>query len=96
MFTPLRGKIVLRQTREDICSLEVVAAIRLLKKNTPPGIDKLPPTLFKLFLKCDAIIVLLTELYNKVFHHGNLPASWAVEYIRPIFKRGDKNNPNNY
>ena len=40
---------------EDICEKEVLAAIRLLKQNTSPGLDYLPPALFKLFQRNNII-----------------------------------------
>jgi len=38
----------------------------------------------------------IADLFNKVFDSGHIPESWSHGYIVPIYKKGDKNDPNNY
>ena len=81
---------------DDICEEEIKAAIRRLKPNTSPGLDGLPPTLFKLFHGNDTIITFLNTLFNTVLEHGIFPTSWASGYIKPLYKGGRKTDPQNY
>ena len=66
---------------DDICEEEIKTTIRRLKSNTSPGLDGLPPTLFKLFHGNDTIITFLNTLFNTVLKSGIFPTSWASEYI---------------
>ena len=36
------------------------------------------------------------KLFNKIFNSGHYPENWSTGCIVPIFKKGDKNDPNNY
>ena len=81
---------------DDIYEEEIRAAIRRLKPNTSPGLDGLPPTLFKLFHGNDTIITFLNTLFNAVLKNGIFPTSWASGYIKPIYKGGKKTDPQNY
>ena len=66
----------------------------LQKSNKAPGQDGLPPALFKLF--DGRLVNHLTLLFNKVLSTGIYPKTWSVGNIKPIHKKGDKTNPNNY
>ena len=35
-------------------------------------------------------------MFNKIFSAGFFPQSWSLGYIVPIYKKGDKNDSNNY
>ena len=35
-------------------------------------------------------------MFNIIFNSGHFPTSWSKGYIVPIFKKGDKNDTNNY
>ena len=38
----------------------------------------------------------VTNCFNKIFDSGIFPKAWSCGYIVPIYKKGDKNSPNNY
>ena len=73
---------------------EILRAIKKQKSNKAPGQDGLPPALFKLF--DGRLVNHLTLLFNKVLSTGIYPKTWSVGNIKPIHKKGDKTNPNNY
>jgi hypothetical protein len=38
----------------------------------------------------------LEKLFNSILNSGSYPTSWAQGIIVPIYKKGDKSNPDNY
>ena len=38
----------------------------------------------------------ITDMFYKIFSAGFFPQSWSLGYIVPIYKKGDKNDSNNY
>ena len=41
-------------------------------------------------------VTFFTQLFNKIFSEGVYPEQWSRSVIVPLFKRGDKDIPNNY
>ena len=35
-------------------------------------------------------------LFDKTLEHGIIPSDWKLAEVRPIFKKGKKDNPGNY
>ena len=58
------------------------------------GLDKIP---YK-FLKIAAVIVApsLTQIFNKIISTGIFPTDWKLAKVTPIFKKGKKDEMNNY
>ena len=56
---------------DEIFEGEVFCAIKRLKQNKAPGLDELPPELFKAFN--NELIVFLTRIFNVVFSRGIFP-----------------------
>ena len=73
---------------------EITAALNTLKKNKTPGIDGIPPLVFKLFN--DKLIMFTTALINKLLEEESYPDAWSLGIIKPILKKGDKKCPSNY
>ena len=65
-----------------------------MKSNKSPGVDGLPTTIFK--SASDPLMNLLVSLYNQVLKTGQYPSEWCMGLIKPIHKRGEKKDPNNY
>ena len=62
--------------------------------NISPGIDGL---LYEFFVECkDIMIPILCNLFNVSLHSGIFPENWCNGTIIPVFKKGDKNDVNNY
>ena len=62
---------------------EVWGAINALKHNKAPGLDRLPPELFKMFNQ--ELVGFLTSLYNIVYSSGIYPKCWSLGCIVPIY-----------
>lgn len=72
----------------------VLRAIKKLKINSSGGPDGIPPIFYK---RCSAVIAYpLSILFNLSFNSSLLPAVWLRAYVTPIYKKGDKTDPNNY
>ena len=78
----------------DILSVDVCTAIKQLKASKSPGMDGLPPSLFK---NCQGkLITLITSLFNKVMSTGEYPECWSNGLICSIHKSGPKSVLDNY
>ena len=78
---------------DAISPIEVEASIKKLNSNKAAGIDGIPPGLLKILP--DDWILLLTFILNKVFD-GNYPLRWTQMKFFTIFKKGQRNDPQNY
>ena len=65
-----------------------------MKYNKAPGLDRLPPELFKMFNQ--ELVGFLTSLYNIVYSSGIYPKCWSLGCIVPIYKKGDESDTANY
>jgi hypothetical protein len=74
--------------------IAIVKVIEKLKTNTAHGPDGLPPILYK-SLKFQ-IAEPLSLLFKQIYQYGELPDKWKEATIRPIFKKGNSSDPNNY
>ena len=79
------------------CSItvqEVRSAIRSLKRGKAGAMDDI---INEYFIEgCDIIVCHLTDLFNIVFSRGYFPDAWTEGVIVPIYKKGDRNDVNNY
>ena len=73
---------------------EISAALKLLREDKSPGDDKVKSD----FMLCDEnnLKYVLTELFNKIYITGHFPDQWTTGVIVPIFKKGNKKNPENH
>jgi len=78
---------------QPIVDEEVTAAIQTLKRNKAPGVDGLPPEIFKGFNS--QLISFTTALINKLLEEEAYPDAWSTSIIKPIYEKGEKKNPNN-
>ena len=73
---------------------ELHAAVFRQKNNKSPGIDNIPCEIIK--AAYGVISPFLLNLYNRIYNTGEYPRSWGDGIITPIFKKGDKNEAQNY
>ena len=73
---------------------EIRVAIKALKTNKAPGLDGLPPVIFKSFN--NQLISFIAALFNKLLEQETYPDVWCTGIIKPIYKKSDARNPNNY
>jgi hypothetical protein len=73
---------------------EMEREIASLNKNSSVGCDKIPMLLIKQCL--GYIIKPLVHIYNVSFQSGIFPDQMKTAKIKPLFKKGDKQNMQNY
>jgi len=73
---------------------EVRAAVDKLKNNKAPGLDGIPSEILKEGYKCmeNRIYELIVQIWNE----ERIPLSWVKALIRPIHKKGDVQNCENF
>ena len=73
---------------------EMKEALDDLKKGKSPGLDQI--LLEYLIVLSETHGPLLLKLVNKIFSEHIYPTCWTVNFLKPIFKKGDKYDPDNY
>ena len=71
---------------------EIIAKkIKKMKDNKSPGVDGIPPKLFKEIVEQISI-----PLAKVLLEEGIVPSEWKEANITPLFKKGSKNKPEHY
>lgn len=73
---------------------ELSAAIKTLKGRKAPGIDLITNEILR--AGGPQLEDELWNLFNKNVKTGKIPQDWKTTITIPIYKKGDKNNPDNY
>ena len=58
------------------------------------GLDKVPCKILK--LSANIIAPSLTHIFNQSIAVGIFPTEWKLARVSPIFRKGKKDDPNNY
>ena len=77
-----------------VTSEGIVKLLKNLKTNKASGPDNLAPTLLKEL--STEIAPILQKIFAKSLHSHIVPNDWKKARISPIFKKGDKDRPENY
>ncbi len=77
-----------------ITTTEITEHIKKLKIKKACGQDNISNEMLK--LSSPYIIQALANLFNLILSSGDFPETWAEGLITPIYKKGDKFDPNNY
>ena len=77
-----------------ITSSDVETALKRLKKGAAPGVDGISAEL--LLAAKTYLMPLLVLMFNKVFTYAEYPVLWTQNFLKPIFKKGNICDPNNY
>ena len=77
-----------------ITTNEIEKALRRLNKKASPGADKVSGNL--LFAGREVLMPLYKLFFNKLFSHATQPKILSINYLKPIFKKGDNSDPENY
>ena len=77
-----------------ITSSDVERALKKLKQNVASGVDKISAEL--LIAGKSFLMPLFLLIFNKIFTHANYPLIWTQNFLKPIFKKGECWDPNNY
>ena len=92
--TPPHNIITVEELDAEIKNQEVDKALRKLKKNKAPGIDEI--TAEVLLHSRETIFPYLCKMFNKLFEYGYFPIQWGVAIVVPLYKKGGKDNCDNY
>ena len=68
--------------------------INKLKSGKAAGIDKIIVELLKNLH--DDTVIILVNIFNKIFDSGEFPEEWALGIIVILFKGGERDDLNNY
>ena len=72
----------------------IAQKIKKMKDNKSPGVDGIPPKLFKEIV--EQISTPLAKLFNLSLEEGIFPSEWKEANITSLFKKGSRNKPDNY
>lgn len=78
----------------NITEAEVEDVIKKIKNRKAPGLDGISNELLKYGNNC--VTKELTKLFNKILDAGKIPEDWKGSITLPLFKKGDRKNPDNY
>lgn len=73
---------------------EVSSAIHKLKRGKACGPDLILNEMLK--VGHEVLLPALHKLFNKVLSNAEFPNSWRTNFLTPIHKKGDRNDPSNY
>ena len=79
---------------KPISKEEIERAINKLKCGKAPGIDGVTAEMLKAGDKI--VLDFFEKLFNQIFNEGIYPTEWAKAIVVPIFKKGDRDNADNY
>ena len=77
-----------------ITSKEIKEALAELKIGKAPGPDGILVEYLRIF--AETFEDTLLSLINKIFCEHIYPSNWTVNYLRPIFKKGETDDTNNF
>ena len=81
-------------TTLEITAEEVERSIKELKSGKSAGPDGIHPRALK--ETCTAISAPLSILFNQSIREGTIPRAWSKGTVVPLFKKGNRNEKNNY
>ena len=75
-------------------SFSVLKKIKKLKNKCSPGFDGFNVNFIKIL--ADVVAIPISYIFNFSMSSGTLPTPWKKSVVSPIYKKGNKNDPNNY
>ena len=77
-----------------ITEQEIRQAVKKLKNEKSPFIDKIRNEMIKASLK--SLIPVYIKLFNLILQSGKMPDIWCQGLITPTYKSSDESDPTNY
>ena len=74
--------------------IELRKALTLLKNHKAPGCDRITGEYLKAFAESFGDILL--KIFQKLFAQNIYPSEWISNFLKPIYKKGDSLDPDNY
>ena len=93
----LRSSLSYHPTIIDAISVspaDVLHELKSLRTDKACGPDSIPAYLLK--QGAEELCVSLSRLFQHSIASGSLPNDWTVANVVPVYKRGDRSDPNNY
>ena len=82
-------------TLDGIISLkELIDALNQMKKNKAPGPDGILIEYLKAF--GETFLGILLKIIRQLFSRHVYPSAWTSNFLKPIYKKGDMEDPDNY
>jgi hypothetical protein len=69
-------------------------AVKKLQNCRANGPGRIPTELIK--HGTEKLFEMLRDMFEKCINGGNTPDDWKIAYVTPIYKKGKRNNCNNY
>ena len=73
---------------------EVIKCMKKMKNGKSAGLDNIYPEFIKYIP--DSLIKVITKFFNRILETTGVPDEWAISIYQPVFKKGNRINPNNY
>ena len=89
-FVPTFNPILDRQ----ISMTELRKALKLLKNHKAAGCDRITAEYLKAFAESFGDILL--AMFQKLFALQIYPSEWTSNFLKPIYKKGESEDPDNY
>jgi hypothetical protein len=100
-LTDIKKDVTLLESKPNFTELdfriekkEILQAMKNLKNGKTSGPDGLCNEMLK--YSTHAMLHVLEKLFNLVLSSGVFPDNWATGYIKPLHKKGDALDPDNY
>ena len=87
-------ELEIEELDKEITEEELSTALKKLKKGKAAGIDGIIAEILTLAER--KIKGYLLKLFNKLYLTSQFPQKWAQAIVVPLFKKGDRHDPNNY
>ena len=95
MNTVYNGKCkLLVQNRNFMLESDVKECMLALPRKKCEGFDRIPVCI--ILDSCETLLKTMSSLFSKIYASGQIPEQWKVSKIVPIFKKGSKNQIENY
>ena len=78
----------------SVSNEQMYKALNSLNVSKSPGPDEIHPRILKEL--ASELSIPLTMLFNKSIKDGKIPDKWKLQEVRPIFKKGSKQQAGNY
>jgi len=89
-----RGDVTDRLVHIEIGVDAVKSRLEKLREDKSPGDDDLSSRLLKMI--SEEVAQPITILFNQSMNEGDVPLDWRSANVTPIFKKGCRNQPENY
>lgn len=96
-FRPSLLNSFIESLDREITENEIQLVVNSFKNNKTPGMDGIPPELYKAVAKIPEFLTLLCRIFNKIFNSAKYPSTWDTGMVAMMFKgKGEADNPDNY